>query len=279
MRLCIKTAPHVVEPKYPGLCETILNLGDCWNKEQFAGKEKEILELYVENSRVQDRSGRYITAAASLMADSYRIALDCTDTAKAARFGAGLAKRLIGTGEKKQGREWIRFLSGITPKGLVFYRSTLEKMCDNIVEISDDYGAASRVILSVFRAYALELGHTIITCPCPFTPGEKIEHIIVPDLHLAVCTTNRYLQVGQGERRIHARRFTDIGGLRQKKQRLAFNRRAVKELLEGACDLAGECKFIHDQIEQYYIPAMNFGKVTSIGNQVISELETRMLQF
>lgn len=279
------TSPHVVEPKYPGISEVILNMGECWNVESFAGKEKELLAVYKENKQLHERASRYITAAGSLLSDSYKIAEDCTDQMKATRFGINLAKKMIPAAKKSnfkniQGKEWIRFLSGITPMGLVFYRSTLTKLCDNIVVISDDYGASSRLILSALRSTALELGWDVITCLCPFSPKEKIEHVIIPGLNLAFCTSNRYLQLeGTGERRIHARRFTDMTALRQKKQRLTFNRRASRELLEGAVELLSDAKKVHDNMEKYYIAAMDFDKAADIGDRVIESLLKRQKLF
>ncbi len=262
------TAPHVVEPQYPGVCERIVNLGDCWKEEAFCGNEKAIIALCRENKALHARASRYITAAGQIALDSHRIALGCTDAEKAAQFGASLASRLIPKTRKGQGREWERYLSGITPLGLVFYRSTVAKTCEQVVVLSDEYGAASSVILSVVREMALSRGHEIITCYNLLLP-EVIDHILIPHLGVAFCTEGRYSHLDEQWRRIHARRFTDMTALHRKKQRLSFNRKALKELLEAAGETLAGAKAVHDEIEAYYIAAMDFDRVNDVTSHLV----------
>ena len=222
------TAPHVVEPKYPGACESLVDLGACWDGEMLRQNRLGILKTTRENKQLHERASRYITAAGSLLADSYKIAGECTDLEKAARFGAGLAHRLIPAAGKRKGKETVRFLSGITPKGLLFFRDTLDAYCDQLVILSDDYGASSNAILTEIRGAAMESGWDTVICPNPFAPEEQLDHILIPGLRLGYVTENRYLKLDRDDRRIHARRFTDLAALRRRKQRLTFNRRASR---------------------------------------------------
>lgn len=272
------TAPHVVEPVCPGVCESLVDLGSCWDGGLLREKADEILAVSRENKLLHERAGRYISAAGALLADSTHIAAACTDMERAVRFGQGLSRKLIpaaprGEGGRGDGREYIRFLSGITPKGLLFFRDTLERYCDRLVILSDDYGAASGAILEAVRANALAAGWNIIACPCPFAPEERLDHLLIPGLRLGFCTENRYLKLAREDRRIHARRFTDLPALRLKKQRLTFNRRAARELLQGAAELLAEAKAVHDALEKYYMAAMDFQKVDQMADRVLSELK------
>ena len=38
------TAPHVVEPIYPGACEEIINMGDCWDASALRDSRNEIVD-------------------------------------------------------------------------------------------------------------------------------------------------------------------------------------------------------------------------------------------
>ena len=68
------TSPHTVDPAYPGACEKILNLSDCWDDGVFLGKEREIIDKTLENKQRHTRASRYIGAAASLISDNRKIA-------------------------------------------------------------------------------------------------------------------------------------------------------------------------------------------------------------
>lgn len=269
------TAPHVVEPSCPGVCESLVDLGSCWDGAALREKGREILAVSRENKLLHERASRYISAAGSLLKDSTHIAAACTDLERAARFGQALARKLIPAASRTgagDGREIVRFLSGITPRGLVFFRETLETYCEHLVILSDDYGAASGAILEAVRTAALAAGWDIIACPCPFAPEERLEHVLIPELSLGFTTESRFLKLKRDDRRIHARRFTDLPALRLKKQRLTFNRRAARELLQGAAELLAEAKTVHDALEKYYIAAMDFDKVNKMTDTVLAEL-------
>lgn len=265
------TAPHVIEPKYPGVCEITVNLGDHYDAEKLYSERESILPLFAGNAACHDRVKRYIAAAGSLVNDCYRIALDCTDAAKTARFAASAARREL-PAKGGRGHEDTRLLSALTPAGPMFFEETVHSLCSRVIAVEDEYGAASRIIMSVLRSAALSGGYSIITCPCVMAPDECIDHILIPELSLAFCTSNRAHRVTDASRRIHSRRFTNIPSLRAHKQRLSFNRRAVRELTEGACEILREANDIHDELEKYYIGAMDFGAVDKVCGKIVKDI-------
>lgn len=266
------TAPHTVDPAYPGACETIINLSDCWDAEKFSGHEAEIIATTRKNKQLHAQASRYITAACGLIGDTARLALDATNIQKTTAFAKGLAGRLIRKGES--GSEKKRFLSGITPKGLVFYRATVTKLCKTVIALEDEYGAVSDIFMNVIREEALRLGQDIYTCYSTFSP-EKIDHILIPSLSLAFCLENRYTHPEGVTRRIHARRFTDNVALSAKRTRITFNRRAADELLREAVAVIAEAKRVHDILEEYYINAMDFSLVGKLTEKTVNEIKKR----
>ncbi len=277
IKACIMdaTAPHIVNPVYPEICEITVNLGDHCDHKKIADYADSIISVCRQSDLLYSRATRYIAATASLLADSYRIACEATDMRKAAEYGARLASRIMPR-KGIRGAESERYLSAVTPKGHIFLGDTLTSMCDRLVIIEDEYGAASRAIMSAVRMTALEHGYDIITCMCPFAPDEKPEHIIVPELRLGFTTQNHYLKLPCDERRIHARRFTSATAIGEHRQRLSFNRRAVRELIVGTVSTLAEAKTLHDGIEGYYIDCMDFDAVEKRTNAIITELFSRI---
>ncbi len=257
------TAPHIVEPKYPGAVEEIVNLGDCWNTEDLKSRGEEIMRLTDENSRCHGRARNYLAAAGLMLGDIRDCADQCCNREKAEKFGLSLCRRMIPK-TKAKGTQWCRYLSALTPNGHIFYKSTLEKLCEQIVVISDDFGAASSHMLSTIRDYALSAGHEIITCLCPLSENLKYEHIIIPALKLGFATSNRYHKLTGDTRIIHARRFTDMKALHLHRDRLNFNRRAATEMLSLATDSLMDAKAIHDALEKCYIDCMDFERLNKV---------------
>ena len=164
------TAPHTVDPSYPGVCEKILfNFGEFWRDGDFSANSREIIELTLKNKALHASAARYLRAAGQLISDNYKTALACTDISKTEQLAARLCKRLIPIKKNSVGREWVRFIGGITPKGINTFTETAECEAERLVIISDRYGSASNIIINAARGYALAAGYEIITLKNPFS--------------------------------------------------------------------------------------------------------------
>ena len=200
------------------------------DRHKLQAHRSEIISLFRQNKALVERATRYITAAGSLLQDSMRVALSCTDTAKARAFAGTLSRRYISSSGEAPHEE-IRLLSALTLQGIIFYSNTIAKLADTIVVLDDEYGAASRTLLYALREEALQKGHNIVTCYCSMSPYEKIEHLFIPALRLCFVTSNSYHPIQfSGQRTIHCTRFCNKEGLKLRRKRLHFNKRAVDEL-------------------------------------------------
>ncbi len=268
------TAPHVMEPKYVGVCEEIINVGSCLNSKELENNRKEILDLYAQNAQFHRKANRYLAAASGLLEDSYAIDCEYSNLERAQETALRLCRDLL-PAQSGGSAETKRFLSGATPDGTVVFEQTLCYYANTVLAIEDEYGGSASVMMSVIRRYALDAGYSVITCPCALFPERKIDHIMIPQRSLAFTSVNGFLPITvDTNRRIHARRFRDGEGMNSKKQRLRFNRRASEELLDGAHDCIAQARAVHDDLERYYIHAMDFERLESIQHG----LEKRLLQ-
>lgn len=271
LKMCIidGTSPHVIEPHYWGAVEQIIHLGGCIDAQQLHKKAPEIIAATDANKAMHARCRKFLGAAASLLGDSARIQGDCIDAAKAVRCAERIGMREFGGSAPQPGTETRRFLSAVTPNGLIIFHETLQALCPRIYAIEDEYGAASRILLSELRQRALSAGLDIITCACPLSPHDKLEHLLIPSLGLGFTTSNPWHKADfPVYRRIHAARFVDAEKLRLKRQLLSFNRRAARELLEEAVCISGEAKAIHDDMEQFNMAAMDWQQAEDLTRSV-----------
>ena len=265
------TAPHIIEPKYPAVCEQIVNTGDFWNDGLLRGREKDLMELTDINKAYHKKASQYITAAGQIAKYNYGVSLTATDIDKTYNFGFKLAKTHI---PKKSvgGSESVRFLNGYTPEGFVFFGDTINLVTKHQIVISDKYGAVSSIIFSAIRDYAKQCGYKIITIKNSLLPEDITDHIIIPELSLAFCRESNEMPIINKERRIHARRFTSADIISKNRQKLSFNRRIVKELLIKATENLKAAKAIHDQMERYYIDIMDFEALDKYTEKIITML-------
>lgn len=266
------TAPHVVEPKYAGVCEEIINLGQFWNGELLRERANEIINVTTQNKKLHKTAAAYISAAGELVYDNYKLSKQFINKQKCENFALNFAPSLLPKKMSFKPKEWVRFIGGVTPKGVVAFKSTVEDFYENIVVIDDKYGAVANIIMQKTRELALLRGYEIITLKNPFLPSKIIDHILIPELSLAIVREYEYIKFGEQHRRIHARRFTDVNVLRECRNRLTYNRRLARELLLGAIETLGKAKAVHDELEKYYIDAMDFHALTLFAQKKTEEI-------
>lgn len=269
------TAPHVVEPKYPGACDEIVNLGECWNAIELKAHRDEIISTTLENKEWHKKASNYISAAGCVIGDTRELAYSSLNRSKAVNFAHKLAKKHLPK-TLGEGREWFRYLSGITPKGSVFWGRTIDRLTEQKVVISDAFGAASSVIMEEIRKEALRLGHEIVVCRCPMNE-EKTDHIIIPALSLSFCTNNRFHPIETNDRIIHARRFMNMSKFHKERMRINFNRRAAAEFLSLAAESLASAKESHDRLEALYIKTMDYAKLNAITEKIVKNIENLII--
>ena len=270
------TAPHVLEPRYPGAVESIIDVASCWNEDALFACRHDIKTLSKSCSSCHEQSCRFLSAASSLLGDTYRLSLGAVNTAKLSAYAERLCGREFKNKGTGTGDEKTRFFSAVTNKGVTMFTETAKLLCDRIYLINDDYGAVSRILLTSARAAAIEAGYDVISCYCPLSPYEKLEHLFIPKLSLGFMTSNRFHDYNNdidAYRIVNCLRFSDISKLKECRKRVNFNRKAAMQMTDKASGLLKEAKKLHDELESYYTAATNFDKLDALTGVVINKIK------
>ncbi len=275
IKVCILdgTAPHTVEPKFPGAVEELLNLGAFWDTDRLREHDAEIRDTAALNQEMHRRSSRFLSAAGTLLEENKRLLMPSVQIDKIRNYAARFAAREFGRPNGQIGTEHRRYLSGITPDGIVVKTDTIPLLCSRVIALEDEYGAVSRYLIRLLRSYALAAGLDVISCLCPMSVCQDLEHIFIPQAGIAVFTENSFHPLPfEPERRIHARRFLDTDVLAEHRCRLKFNRRAAAQLMDESVSLLQNAKSVHDKLERFYIAAMNFEQVDALAQELAGRL-------
>ncbi len=262
------TAPHVVEPSFPGAAENIINLGDCWDSAVLYKKRNAIIDATLKNKLIHKTATRYLLAAGQIFSDNIKLAEPYADNRHISDFATKLCKKTIPQKSAFIGTEWVRFIEGITPKGIISFPYTVTEHYKNRIIFEDDYAVTAPLIMEIIRKYALAAGYEVITLKNPFLPSVITDHILIPELSLAFLTENSYIHFDCDERRIHARRFLDVSAINRCRQKRRFNKKIFEELISGACSFLAQAKHTHDDLESFYISAMNFEKTSAYAEKL-----------
>lgn len=264
------TSPHVINPIYPGVCEHIINLGSCWDKDKLKNNKSKIKKTTKINSDFHKQSIRFLKTAAvvdneiKMMTDKY------LKKDKAQRFADRFCNNNLIKTDKDTGICKKRFLSAVTPIGITIQYDTLFKMCDKIISVNDKTPLISSYINNLINNIADKKGIDRILCMCPLNPDEKIEHIIFPNIRLGIFTSNTYHPMIKKEiRNINCDRFIDSSAADDYKNKIMFLNKAKLEMIGESVRCLEQAKATHDILESYYISAMDFGKVSAITDNMI----------
>jgi hypothetical protein len=274
-RVCVldATAPHVIEPRYWGACEQIVPLSVCGD-EQVIYEQREAFYAAAEKHRAAHaRCRRFLAGAASLLSENMRVQRNALDEEGVCRCAARLATKEFASCEGT-GQEQRRFLSAVTPEGVVPLFETVQALCPRIYVIMDDIGAAASLLLRELQKHTS--GQDRILCCCPLSPDSKAEHLLFPAAGVAFITANEYHPVDfPVYRRIHASRFVDGDLLQENKQKLSFRHRGARELIQSAVLAAAEAKTFHDEMEALSARAMDWEQVEQLTESTIARVFSR----
>ena len=272
--ICDGTSPHIVEPRFPGACENIIDLGRFWDEKGLHDDADEIRRLTLENSIYHRRSTRFLNAAGSLNEEMLRLTSDSILEEKlngyAIRFCGRELSRKKGAAP---GRKSNCFLSGITPDGIILYENTLKSLSSRIIAVEDEYSLASGMLVERIGERAAANGYDVIFCRCPMKPKGFCEHIIIPQVSLSVVTEKSFHPLGiETSRTIHAKRFLDEEKLNRCRKRLSFNRKIIRELVSQSIMMLQKAKQTHDMLEDYYVKRMDFDAKNEYCSEFINSI-------
>lgn len=256
------TAPHVVDPKNPGAVDEIIHLGDFWNEEGLRKNREKILRDNREVGRNFARAYKYLKAAAAVYEDTKVINGWALEDSKV----NAIAKRIIDDFFKdkgiavKAGRIRKLFASAITPDGLKNYLDSI-LAANTVYVFKGQQGTGTEVVLGKIKDAAVERGYDLEAYYCALHP-DKLEHILIPEMGVAFTTSNDYHGTGvKAYAEVDFNEFLDKSILNEYKEVIKYNKETFEALLNRAIATIADSKAIHDRMERYYIPNMDFEAV------------------
>ena len=253
------TAPHIVDPAYPGARDGILNLGVCLDEEQLAEQTEEIEGLCLEISGCFAQAYRYLSAALSAREDA------------AAVYGEALSDKEKRTLQKEwtallpaagPGPESHAFAQAITWKGVL--QETDALAAETVYCLDAPWGFDADALLRPVWEAAQQRGMARAAYHDPLD-AEKLGHVAAGG---AVFTTAVLLEGVV---------FTpelDGGVLRRASARLAFDRAACDLMRNQAIEALAQAKQKHDALERFYMDAMDYDRLEEIKQAFLASLPT-----
>lgn len=258
------TAPHVIDPRFPGAVDEIINLGQFWNREQISGKRSEIISLSSSIASCFSRAYIRLNEAAQAYTEWSSFLTEVRDDAAAHRNISALTEDFLRGSPPGQDAPRHLFAAAITPQGVVNH---IESLIDNNYAFFGVKGSPGSGIKDLFdhTDYLIKLNHISAEIyHNPLLPNE-IDCIILPmqktvmlDMSSTIVEYERSLPHTKFKRWLDFDQFADLSSLKAAQEHLEASDKRLQENIAAAVAYIKEAKEQHDLLETYYIPAMDF---------------------
>ena len=144
------TAPHIINPVFPGVCEHTVDLSCCWNSEQLKNDTSKIKMFYMTNSAAHKKCVKYLKAADLLNKEIKSYIDKLTDYDKIERFALRFADTHFNS-ESDLFHVKHRILNTFTPDGITIFTDTIDFYCDYKIIINDSYYISHIILDKIYN--------------------------------------------------------------------------------------------------------------------------------
>lgn len=268
------TAPHVVDPKTPGAVDEIIHLGDHWNEEGIRANKKEILACNKELSRLFRRAYSYL-AGAKLFLDevkSYYRQTGALNTGALDKLVLELTHEIF-EGQQRETdnpRDRHLFATAITPDGSVSHLESIASHVEKRYIIHGDDGTGKNTLVRRLMEAAMMRGHSIEAYHCALDPN-LIDHLVIPGLSVAIINAvePHFYYAKNGDCEIDTMQCVTPTLNEDMIVEKTIAREMYRRCMDYAVQYIRRAKRIHDDMEKYYIPNMNFAAIEARREQIL----------
>ena len=257
------TSPHIVDPINPGAVDEILNMGDALNIDMLAKNKKEIIYLNKEIGKNFKRAYRYLGSARCIHDDWSSLNYESLDSNKISNIIENLKNNIFKSDKIGYGSERHLFATAITPDGIITYADQLSSEFKKKYVLTGGPGFGKTDILKFIGSSGQKKGYFIEYMHDPFVP-ERIEHIFIPETSTCIITNNEINQANYTGIEYNLFDYTKSALSTSKKDDIKYNSDLFYELINKGISLIHNAHLLHDELESYYIKAMDFAFADNI---------------
>ncbi len=261
------TAPHVLEPRLCGGSMNYLNLGAFYDSTAMRQQEEAIWQVQQRCSAVYGYVTACLNAVAQMDAALENAAKSAVSPAELERIAACIL-RAAALEAEPGGGESHRFLSAVTPAGLMLCAATVPAICRQIYLLRDHYGLAPQ-LLGILLPELRRTECARILCHTPQHPHGLPAHILLPNAQVGIVSDSAdFPYTGPCFCRFDLDALLPADVCAD----LSFYQEERSRLLQQSALHMAQAKKLHDRLESMCRPFVDFGAVSALTQQTIQRL-------
>lgn len=273
------TAPHVVDPVYPGAVDEIINLGEYWNRSKLKAAREQIIKLNQEISFYFKAAYQRLQLAGIAYDELKSYHNKSRDNVAVNRNILALTSDFLQDEKPTYQKPRHLFAAAITPAG---FSTKIDSLITQNISLFGVKGSPGSGYQDLFQYVADSISYTGVFAEIyhnPFDPVE-IDIILIPQSNKALIDVSaNIIDYEASLEKPKYRRMLDFDNFLNKPHldQFAKNISQCYDNLEAGIKDAvysiKAAKRIHDELESIYIPTMNFAAIEVLYQQLQEELE------
>lgn len=271
------TAPHIVDPRYPAAVDWIINMGDFWNQDKIRENKNDIVYLTGQIGLNFARAYNRLKEAQSAWWE-WNSYFPEYNSAAVNRNIIALTEDFIAHAPKSNRPARHLFAAALTPEGVI---SQVDSLIEKSWTVFAAKGSPRSGVKDLFRHIENMVRLNNIYSEiyhCPFDPA-NLDMIILPDAKTVILDTSGYivsyekfLQARKYKRMLDFDQFLDVSVLCAYEKPMTQAQERFQNGLQEAVAFIQTAKQLHDKLETYYVPAMDFERITEFRQNLTAEL-------
>ncbi|NLV17024.1 MAG: hypothetical protein GXY50_07445 [Syntrophomonadaceae bacterium] len=266
------TNPHIVDPRYPGAVDEIINLGECWNEALLIHSKLPIIDFTDSIARYFRMAYLRLKEAQTVWNQLHEYYLESVPKSFGYHILRQLKQELADTkafpaGDMNSTRHL--FASAITPLGVATHAASLIQD-HRILALQGNPGTGMHEILQDLLQWSYQKSIPVEVYHNCFNP-DLLEILVFPHHRIAVVdASGLVVNFEKTLSKVAEGRIFDFNGEIDPGRIMRFSgeiedaKERFNTSLLAAIGFINLAKQNHDQLEQYFIPAMNFTQVDQV---------------
>ncbi len=257
-----------IDPRYPGVREILINLGEYSQATAVQGNAQAITELLDTIRQSQEKAVRLTHATVQAKESIREVNSANLDKDKVAQLIVDLSNRIL---DQRRGHKHF-FTRAITPEGVVNYIDEISSDCRQRYIFKGPPGSGKSMVVNELAAQAGMKGYSLEYYHCG-SDADHLAMVIIRSLQLALIESDQAETVlRQGDVVIDMSRYLPDGGFDQWTVNGSAAYRRYETLLLQVQKELSEMQKKTSQVKKYYTLSMDFEKLDQKRLKVIAEI-------